>query len=251
MKRFPRKGMTAPPTSCLNLVHSYIKNDVLYIGMLLLSIDVGIINIGMCLIETSTKKIKQWDCGGIPTESKKGLFVSLRDHFRERPWVMDASKILIEKQPDRNKRMKAVEHFMTAYFICNDKDIQVYDARHKIPDVVGAGKVMYRKRKNASVTRCQEFINEHNKEWVNFFASHKKKDDLADSVMQALSFREVPIAQKVVKPRKPTVNQTNTMYSRSNLAWLLMNDQSSTVRFQKDLKRYYSSVDELKSEFNI
>lgn len=208
----------------------------------------------MCLIDLKTKKIKQWDCSGIPPESKKGLFVSLRDHLRERPWTLEASKILIEKQPDKNKKMKSVEHFITAFFLCHDKDIQVYDARHKIPDVSGPGKEMYRKRKKASVTRCEEFIREHNKEWVPFFMSHKKKDDLSDAVMQALSFKEIiaPVVEKIVKPRKPTVNQTSTVYSRSNLAWIYKSGgDTQTTRFQKDLKRYYANIEELKTEFNL
>ena len=223
--------------------------------MRLLSIDVGIINIGVCLINTKTKKIQNWDSGGIPPSSDKGLFVCLRDHFRARPWVLDSDKILIEKQPDRNKRMKSVEHFIHTYFLCNDKDVQIYDARHKIPDVVGAGKQMYRKRKNASIVRCGEFIKEHNPEWVSFFNEHKKKDDLADAVMQALSYKEERITEKketVKKPRKPTINQSNTVYSRSNLAWLYVNKtEVLDKRFEKDLKRYYSNIEELKSEFNL
>jgi len=221
--------------------------------MLLLSIDVGIVNIGICLLNNSTKKIINWDSSGIPTQSDKGTFQCLLSHLRARPWVLTADKILIEKQPDRNKRMKAVEHFMTTYFMCSDKDVTVYDARHKIPDVAGAGKAMYRKRKKTSILRCEEFINEHNKEWVTFFKSHAKKDDLADAVMQALSYKDVVIStpeEKVKKPRKPTVNQKNTTYSRSNLAWLLINNVSDK-RFEKDLKKYYTDIQELKTEFNI
>jgi hypothetical protein len=220
--------------------------------MLLLSIDVGIINIGICLINKKTKKILHWDCDGIPPESKNGLFNSLYLHFKTRPWCLTADKILIEKQPDKNKRMKSVEHFITSYFICNEKDIQVYDARHKIPDVVGPGKAMYVKRKKASVQRCRDFINEHNAEWVQFFDKHKKKDDLADCVMQALSYNESVTPVKKMAPRKPTLLQNNTRYSRSNLAWLLKNNQAeNNARFDKDLKRYYTSIDELKIEYNI
>jgi hypothetical protein len=223
--------------------------------MLLLSIDVGIINLGMCLIDMKTKKIHQWDSSGIPPESKKGLFYSLHDHLKQRPWTLTASKILIEKQPDRNKKMKSVEHFITSYFICNEKDIQVYDARHKIPDVVGAGKEMYRKRKNMSIKRCDEFIRQYNQEWVEFFMSHKKKDDLADAVMQALSYKPVEPTPEAPKKtpvaRKPTLHQKNTVYSRSNLAWFIKNNVPIDKRFEKDLKRYYTNIQELKNEFNI
>jgi hypothetical protein len=56
------------------------------------------------------------------------------------------------------------------------------------------------------------------------FDKHKKKDDLADTCMQALSFidriPEEPAAEVKARPRKPTENQTRTKYSKANLAWL-------------------------------
>lgn len=220
---------------------------------MLLSIDVGIRNLGMCLIDPVTKKIQHWDATGIPPEHSDGLFLCLREHMRARPWTLTASKVLIEKQPDKNKTMKSVEHFLTAYFICHDKDVQVYDARHKIPDVSGPGRTMYLKRKRVSVERCSEFLKEHNPDRQEWFSKQKKKDDLADSVMQALSFFsavETKTQSKKKTPRKPTPNQKDTKYSRANLAWLYVNG-TQDKRFEKDLKRYYRDVQEMLSDFNI
>lgn len=226
--------------------------------MSLLSIDVGIRNLGMCLIDPSTKKIKHWDATGIPPQHSDGLFVCLRNHMRDRPWVLDGSQVLIEKQPDRNKTMKSVEHFLHAYFLCHDKSVQVYDARHKIPDVVGPGRAMYLKRKKTSVIRCTEFIQEHNPEWYEWFSKQKKKDDLADCVMQALSYNQTTAAtpshaltKKKKSPRKPTPNQSETRYSRANLAWLYTHGIPDKKRFDKDLKRYYKDLQEMLSDFNI
>jgi hypothetical protein len=222
---------------------------------MILSIDVGIKNLGMCLIDPSTKKIHHWDASGIPPQHSDGLFVCLKNHMRDRPWVLEASKILIEKQPDKNRTMKSVEHFIHVYFICQDKDVQVYDAKFKIPDVVGPGRAMYLKRKKTSVIRCTEFIKEHNPELLDWFMKQKKKDDLADTVMQALSYinavKPEPSKKKKLTPRKPTVNQTETRYSKANLAWLYLNGGSDLKRFDKDLKRYYRDVQEMLSEFNI
>jgi hypothetical protein len=224
---------------------------------MLLSIDVGIRNLGMCLIDPNTKKIHHWDASGIPPQHSNGLFVCLRDHLRARPWVLQSSKVLIEKQPDKNKTMKSVEHFLHAYFLCNDRDVQLYDARFKIPDVVGPGRAMYNKRKKESVIRCTEFIKETNPELLDWFQDQKKKDDLADTVMQALSFINSAVAsssKKIVKkqtPRKPTPNQTDTKYSRSNLAWLYINGIKDQKRFDKDLRRYYNNLPEMLSEFTI
>lgn len=224
---------------------------------MLLSIDVGIRNLGMCLIDPKTKKIHHWDASGIPPQHSNGLYPCLRDHLRARPWVLESTtKILIEKQPDKNKTMKSVEHFLHAYFVIHNKDVQLYDARFKIPDVSGPGRAMYLKRKKESVIRCTEFIKETNEDLYDWFQKQKKKDDLADTVMQALSYINSnkitePVAEKKKTPRKPTPNQTETRYSRANLAWLHIHGIPNQKRFDKDLRRYYTNIQEMLDEFNV
>jgi hypothetical protein len=224
--------------------------------MSLLSIDVGIKNLAMCLIDSSTRRIYQWDVSGVPPQHTDGLFKALRTHLRGKPWTMDAHTVLIEKQPDRNKTMKGVEHFLHTYFLCHDKNVIVYDARHKVPDISGPGRARYVQRKKASIERCRQFLQETQPEWIQVFDKHKKKDDLADTCMQALSFidriPEEPAATVKARPRKPTENQTRTKYSKANLAWLYMQKKHTTdKRFEKDLKRYYHSLSELLTEFNL
>jgi hypothetical protein len=153
--------------------------------------------------------------------------------------------------------MKGIENLLHTYFLIKEKDVVIWDARHKIPDHAGPGKAMYAKRKKASIERARTFIAEGNKEWIPFFDKHSKKDDLADTVMQALSFidkrpaNDAPMRAKKAAPRKPTENQKNTKYSKANLAYILKTGAKQDVRFRKDLARYYSSVEELKSEFKL
>jgi hypothetical protein len=223
---------------------------------LILSIDVGIKNLAMCLIDSRTRLIKQWDVSGVPPQHADGLFKALKTHLRALQWTMEAHTVLIEKQPDRNKTMKGVEHFLHTYFLCHDKDVIIYDARHKVPDVAGPGRARYIQRKKASIERCRVFIQETQPHWVPIFDKHKKKDDLADTCMQALSFIdrvvEEPAAEVKARPRKPTENQTRTKYSKANLAWLYVQKKhTSDKRFEKDLKRYYHSLSELLTEFNL
>jgi hypothetical protein len=178
-------------------------------------------------------------------------------HLNEKPWILEARTVVIEKQPDRNRGMKAIENLLHTYFLIKDKSVVIWDARHKIPDVAGAGKARYTQRKNASIERARKFIEGVNANWVGFFDAHKKKDDLADTVMQALSFidkrPEEPATKeaKVQKPRKPTDNQTRTKYSKANLAYLVKTNAKQDARFKKDLARYYRSIDELKVEFGF
>jgi len=223
---------------------------------MILSIDVGIRNLAMCLLDERRNRIVQWDVSGIPPQHEDGVYVSLRKHLDERPWTLDADVVLIEKQPDRNKKMVSVMHFLHAYFVIKNPTAQtiLYDARHKIPDVAGPGRSQYLKRKKTAIERCKEFIHtgDTNADWIPTFDASKKKDDLADTVMQALSYRPsttITIAKKLI-PRKPNENQKRTKYSKSNLAWLYKNKPECEVlennkRFMKDLHRYFRDVNEL------
>ena len=232
---------------------------------MILSIDVGIKNLAMCLIDDQTQKILQWDVSGVPPEHKDGLYPCFRRHLDDRPWVLDAKTVLIEKQPGQNKKMKSIENFLHAYFVIKipEQETIIYDARHKVPDVAGTGKARYRQRKQTAITRCGEFLekSEPNKSWLPHFKKSKKKDDLADTVLQALSYinRIEPKAKAKtktasVKPRKPTEHQSNTKYSKSNLAWFMKNHTMEELekhkRFQKDLKRYYSNIKELEKDIS-
>ena len=223
---------------------------------MLLSIDVGIKNLALCVIHPDTKKIHYWDVSGVPPMHADGLFPCMKRHLDERSAHFGpVRKVIIEKQPDKNRGIKSVEHFLHAYFLIHDKEVIIWDARHKIPDVVGPGRAQYIKRKKTSIERCLAFITETNPDLVPTFNASKKKDDLADTVMQALSFvnaRPVAVAEKKTSTaRKPTENQTRTRYSKANLAYLYKAGQTDTARFKKDLAKYYSNVSELVKEFKL
>ena len=232
---------------------------------MILSIDVGIRNLAMCQFNETSNLVTEWDVSGVPPEHRDGIYVSLRKHLDERPWVLESDIILIEKQPDRNKKMKMVEHFLHAYFVIKapKSETIIYDAKFKIPDVVGPGKAQYMKRKKVSIERCEAFLrrDDTNKHWIETFMKSKKKDDLADTVMQAISFTkrvEPKKKEKIVKklvPRKPNENQKRTKYSKCNLAYIYKNSPEcecleNNKRFMKDLKRYYRCIDDLIKEMD-
>jgi len=228
---------------------------------MILSIDCGIKNLAMCLINPVDRRIHHWDVSGVPPLHADGIFPCMVRHLDSKPWVLEARTVVIEKQPDKNRGMKGIENLLHTYFLVKQKDVVIWDARHKIPDFAGPGREMYAKRKKASIERARAFITATapNKEWVPFFDKHTKKDDLADTVMQALSFIDKrpaadpakPVRAKKVAPRKPTENQTRTKYSKANLAWIVKTGAKQDARFRKDLARYYQTIDELKNEFKV
>lgn len=243
-----------------NTTNTTLKDTHVYPLMVLLSIDVGIKNLALCLIDEKTEEVLEWDVSGVPPKHRDGLFPCMRDHLDERPWVLTATTVLIEKQPGMNKTMKAVENFLHSYFVIKNpkSEVIIYDARHKVPDVAGTGKARYRQRKQVSIDRCREFIEQSapNKKWLPVFTASKKKDDLADTVLQALSYirRRVVVSEaktsvpKKIVARKPNENQVNTKYSLANLVWLYRNEMHDKLkadkRFMKDLLRSFKSFDE-------
>jgi len=227
--------------------------------VLLLSIDVGIRNLAMCLMDSESKVIRQWEVDGVPPKHDDGLWLSLTKHLDKRGWLKDAQVALIERQPTQNKVMKQVERFLHGY-LCGFGvgDVMLWDAKHKIPDICGPGKRQYTLRKKAAIERCGAFIEQYNAQWATCYQKHCKQDDMADTVMQALSWinrlppgpkkAESTKAPKKCKPRKPTQNQLETKYSKANLAWCYVHDKMDK-RFTKDLGRYYHNLQELKTEF--
>lgn len=225
---------------------------------MILSIDVGIKNLAMCLIDEIGLKIHQWDVSGIPPLHADGIFPNMIKHVDERPWTLQADLVLIENQAVAKKGIQAIENLLHTYFLVKGKKVVIWDARHKIPDMPGAGKIMYNKRKKASIERAREFISKDpNTHWIPIFDKSKKKDDLADTVMQALSFiNKKPVAivderPKKSNPRKPTENQVRTKYSKANLAYILKMKMPQDARFKRDFSKYYKNIDELNLEFNL
>ena len=236
--------------------HLIKEDDRLFFNKMIISIDVGIKNLAMCFIDSDTKRIIEWEVASVPSERQGGLLPALKEHLDRREWLRDAKTVVIERQPDRNKKMKAIEHYLHGFFCGRGLDTIVFDAKYKIPDVVGPGRKQYIKRKNTAIERAREWVttNSLNSSWLDFFNNHKKKDDLADTVMQALAYigqqKPAPEQKKkeIVRPRKPTPNQRDTKYSKSNLAWLWNNEDQDKLRkdkrFVKDIKRYFHSLEE-------
>ena len=234
---------------------------------MLLSIDVGTRNLGICLLDDD-KNIVEWEVGSIPKFHVDGFCQAVVKHLNERPWIKTATTTLIEKQPPKNKAMKRMEAYLELYCIMiGCPTVICYNAVNKVPDCPGKGRKAYVRRKNVGIERAREYINDtkQGEKWINLFNDSGKKDDLADSLLQGLSYNVntvvcKPISKKKVNPRRPTDHQKTTKYSKSNLYYLFKKELHGDLeelkinvrkkkRWMRDVQRYYHNLDEACQDF--
>ena len=127
----------------------------------------------------NTNTLNMIDCG-------KLLKMHLDKSFGDK----EIDKIIIENQiGPLALRMKMLQGMITQHFIEQDKiNIEFINASNKLKDFLKKKKTTYNERKKLGIEVTQNFINDNEKmhKWKDIFIKHSKKDDLADSFLQAL-----------------------------------------------------------------
>jgi hypothetical protein len=112
---------------------------------------------------------------------------NLKDIFDDKFSSIDINIVLIENQiGPLAVKMKTLQGMIAQYFIMNKiNNIQFISSINKLKEFSNNEKISYKERKVKSVEICEDYIDEKNK---FFFKSHKKKDDLADSLLQGIYY---------------------------------------------------------------
>ena len=174
--------------------------------MIILSFDVGIRNLAYCQLDTITKDILDWnilDC------TASNVIVKLVEELENVPNLLDSQIILIEKQPSFNPKMRIISTAIYVYFtlrLCYEQNknikIMYYAAKHKLKlcnetealqnktnsKTKKAKKRNYYLNKKAAVEHTKYLLERQNSPFLDYFLKSKKKDDLADSYLQALAY---------------------------------------------------------------
>ena len=118
--------------------------------------------------------------------------IAIKRELNKQLGTLTIDKILIENQlsPLAN-RMKTIQGMIAQYFIMNGmNDVDFISATNKLKlfSENNVKKIGYAERKQISIkyTMSMLEVNDINKHWIEFFESHGKKDDLADSFLQGL-----------------------------------------------------------------
>ena len=229
--------------------------------VVVLSIDVGIKNMSFCVFRSTDKRVLFWKCFEVkPVKADMclGLIAAVTaltspghtcNHSKEPcPLVLaDVDRVLIEKQPGRNQRIKCVEAYLHMYFATLGLPVTIYSARHKLAgsglENKGKGNAQYAARKKASVLLAKQWLVETpcNADWQACMKSPKsagckKLDDVTDALNQALAYCGMQLGaagasvalqeqSNAIRARRPTKKQASTgNYSRSNLKFIVCKD---------------------------
>lgn len=189
--------------------------------MIILSFDVGIKNLAYCQIDSLSKDILDWYIIDCSVPKNGNVIVKLIEELESYSNLLDSDTILIEKQPSFNPQMRIISTAIYVYFTLrlnyeqNKKTkILYYSAKNKLKlcndteslqnknegkaDGSIKGKKGKRKsyylNKKAAIEQTKYNIESKNEtyklydKFVKFFNNSKKKDDLADSYLQAIVY---------------------------------------------------------------
>ena len=174
-----------------------------------LSFDVGIKNLGYCILDDDLK-IYNWGIVNIIDNTKKKLDTDelcniLWNKLDEIEAMIEVDKVVIENQPSlKNPRMKTIQILLLSYFVAQQrtlttpiKKIDCFLPRNKLNIYEGNNKKeledsiktqnKYQRTKKLSILFTKEMIKDQTN-WLEFLESNKKKDDLADSFMQGACY---------------------------------------------------------------
>jgi hypothetical protein len=203
--------------------------------MKILSFDVGIVNLAYCIFDSLTLKIEHWEIIKLENTKDHGkLHLSLITELDNRPHLIERiDTVLIEKQPSFNPKMRIIAGCLQTYFfirgmIDSEKNgctkintVKFFSPKHKLKcytgsELVVSGKNKYTQTKQMSVLICKHKLVEYSEPEIikDIFENSKKKDDLADCYLQAITYA---IFQKLIPESKSNVSivQRNKVTKKS------------------------------------
>lgn len=193
--------------------------------MIILSFDVGIINLAYVVFDSVLKKILHWEVISLDTTNNyNDLYINLIKALDNRKHLVEGvDTVLIEKQPSFNPKMRIISGCLQSYFYIRGvvdrsllglpviKNIRFFSPKHKLKChtsgeelvITGKCKSKYLQTKKMGILIARSKLTEYSEtpEIKQQFEQSKKKDDLADCYLQAITFSMFGNPSKVTKPK--------------------------------------------------
>jgi hypothetical protein len=251
--------------------------------MKIVSFDVGIVNLAYCIIETVPEpKILHWEIielakrgntfsAHIASSGISELYLTLINQLDKRPHLLETDVVLIEKQPSFNPKMRIIAGCLQTYFYIRgvvDKAenkiglIEFFSPKNKLKCYTGPeldissknGKVVkgkYAQTKKMGVMIAKFKLEEYTEtDFIPFFESSKKKDDLSDCYLQALTY----IGFKQSKPSTKTKETKEIKMTKSSRKKQMKDYLDSLVKncsVMEIMEKNYRSIHEITFPFKL
>jgi len=183
------------------------------IDLRVVSFDPAPINMGYCRVNAQTLKIdKHWGKISIKDSTNEGSCQKLVKHLDKLKLTDDVETIVVhEQQPRCNTKTITICGQLQMYYVLermneestgNIRKIVGHHAKHKIKyyeekpgdepmplERLDKLKKGHYKTKQILIEHCRRLLKHNGDlEWLAWFEKQKKKDDLSDSYVQALSY---------------------------------------------------------------
>jgi hypothetical protein len=147
------------------------------------------------LVISDRQQIQEWNVVQVCTQTLSKTIACLQAIFCDASKsfsIRDIERVLIEKQPSRNTKMRIMENTLHMFFLLHHVPSVVgVNAKNKLGNIGKSikGTHNYNLRKKYSVMMCRKYLDDYLQQssWSEHFSIHKKKDDLADCLLQYLS----------------------------------------------------------------
>ena len=153
-----------------------------------ISIDVGIKNLAYIVYDDT---ILEWNVIELcNTNASKANIIDIGIKLFEalENIVYDFKEAIIENQIGPNAiRMKGLQGMITMYFISKGVSVTYWNAANKLKQFTKT-KLTYTERKKLSITITKQIVEQLFNKHIEYFNSHKKKDDLSDCFLQLIDF---------------------------------------------------------------
>ena len=155
-----------------------------------ISIDVGIKNLAYIVYDST---IVEWKVVELcTTNASKANIIDIGIKLYEALEGInyDFDVAIIENQIGPNAiRMKCLQGMITMYFIGKGVPVTYWNASNKLkPYIQTKIKTTYPERKKLSIVVTRAIVDTHYNGMLEYFNSHKKKDDLADCFLQLIDY---------------------------------------------------------------